>query len=167
VLLSHAPRTGTGPTHVLLEKLGAPYELLLLDLETGEHRQPPHLAVNLLGKVPAIRRRGQIVTEHVAIFPHPADTFPEAGLAPGLDDPLRVRSLRWLVLYVAGFEPPVTDRSMQRDPPPWHVSTVTTSTSCSLRSSSIWGRVHSSPATAYPPPPFSAVARSAGRPCSA
>lgn len=118
VTLYHAPQTRAALTRVLLEELAVPYELHLLDMQAGEHRQPAYLAVNPMGKVPAIRHRGQIVTEQVAIFLYLADAFPAAGLAPALSDPLRGPYLRWMVFYAACFEPAVTDRSMQREPPP-------------------------------------------------
>ena len=84
----------------------------------SEQRQPAYLAVNPLGKVPAIMDGDTVVTEQVAIFIHLADRFPEAKLAPSLDDPLRGAYLRWLVYYAACFEPALVDRSMGREPAP-------------------------------------------------
>ena len=76
----HAAQSRSTSVHALLEELGAPYQLHRLDLKAGDNRQPDYLAVNPLGKVPAIRHRGEVVTEQVAIFLHLADRFPEAGL---------------------------------------------------------------------------------------
>jgi glutathione S-transferase len=118
VILYYVPQSRAALTRVLLEELGAPYELRLLDMRAGEQRQPAYLAVNPMGKVPAISHRGQIVTEQVAIFLYLADAFPEAGLAPALTDPLRGPYLRWMIFYASCFEPAVTDRSMQHEPPP-------------------------------------------------
>lgn len=114
----HSPHTRASSTLILLEELGAPYELRVLNMKAGEQRQPPYLAVNPLGKVPAILDGDTIVTEQVAIFIHLADRFPEAGLAPSLDDPRRGAYLRWLVYYAACFEPALVDRSLDRDPGP-------------------------------------------------
>jgi glutathione S-transferase len=114
----HSPHTRSSCTFVLLEELGAPYEMRVLNMKAGEQRQPAYLAVNPLGKVPAIMDGDTVVTEQVAIFIHLADRFPQAGLAPSLDDPLRGAYLRWLVYYAACFEPALTDRSMQREPAP-------------------------------------------------
>lgn len=117
----HSPHTRSSSTFTLLEELGAPYELRVLNMKAGEQRQPAYLAINPLGKVPAILDGDTVVTEQVAIFIHLADRFPQAGLAPSLDDPQRGAYLRWLVYYAACFEPALVDRSMGREPAP-HMS---------------------------------------------
>jgi len=117
----HSPHSRSSSTYTLLEELGAPYELRILNMKAGEQRQPAYLAINPLGKVPAILDGDTVVTEQVAIFIHLADRFPEAGLAPSLDDPQRGAYLRWLVYYAACFEPALVDRSMGREPAP-HMS---------------------------------------------
>jgi len=114
----HSPHTRSSSTFTLLEELGASYELRVLNMKAGEQRQPAYLAINPLGKVPAILDGDTVVTEQVALFIHLADRFPQAGLAPSLDDPLRGAYLRWLVYYAACFEPALVDRSMERAPAP-------------------------------------------------
>jgi glutathione S-transferase len=118
VTLYHSPNTRSSGSLVLLEELGVPYELHVLDMEAGEQRQPAYLAVNPMGKVPALKHGDALVTEQVAIFLYLADLFPEAGLAPPMGDPLRGPYLRWLVFYGTCFEPAIVDRSMKRDPAP-------------------------------------------------
>ena len=54
----------------------------------------------------------------MAITIYLADLFPEAGLAPGLSDPLRGPYLRWIAYYGSSFEPALIDRFMQREPAP-------------------------------------------------
>ncbi|MCD2517224.1 glutathione S-transferase family protein [Massilia sp. G4R7] len=117
----HSPHTRSSSTYTLLEELGAPFDLRVLNMKAGEQRQPAYLAINPLGKVPAILDGDTVVTEQVAIFIHLADRFPEVGLAPSLDDPRRGAYLRWLVYYAACFEPALMDRSMERAPAP-HMS---------------------------------------------
>lgn len=112
----HSPNTRSSGVRILLEELGAPYELRAVNMKAGEQRQPAYLAVNPMGKVPAIRHRGSLVTEQVAIFIYLADLFPQAKLAPALDDPRRGPYLRWLVYYGSCFEPAVVDRAMKREP---------------------------------------------------
>ncbi|HEX2580757.1 MAG TPA: glutathione S-transferase family protein [Dongiaceae bacterium] len=111
----HAPQTRSTGVRILLEELGAPFHLQLVNMKAGEQRKPAFLAVNPMGKVPAIRHGGTLVTEQVAIFIYLADYFAERELAPGLKDPLRGSYLRWMVFYASCFEPAVTDKFMKRD----------------------------------------------------
>jgi glutathione S-transferase len=112
----HSPNTRSTGVLALLDELGANYELKALNMKAGEQRQPAYLAVNPMGKVPAIIHGDALVTEQGAIYIYLADLFAEAGLAPSIGDPLRGPYLRWLVFYGSSFEPAVVDRSMQREP---------------------------------------------------
>ena len=114
--LFHSPNTRSTGALLLLEELGAPYELHVLNMKAGEQRQPAYLAVNPMGKVPALLDGDALITEQVAIYIYLADRFPQAGLAPALNEPLRGPYLRWLAFYGACFEPAVVDRAMQREP---------------------------------------------------
>jgi glutathione S-transferase len=122
VRLYHAPQSRSTATLTLLEELGAPYQLHVLNMKAGEQRQSAYLAVNPLGKVPAIWHRGALVTEQVAIFIYLADAFPGARLAPSITDPLRGPYLRWMVYYAACYEPGLVDKSMKREPAPMTMS---------------------------------------------
>src|SRR5262249_3009392 len=118
IVFFHAPNTRSSGTRILLEELGAPHELRAVNMKAGEHRKAAFLAVNPMGKVPAILHRGELVTEQVAIFLYLADLFPNAGLAPARDDKLRGPYLRWIAYYGSSFEPAVVDRALQREPGP-------------------------------------------------
>lgn len=118
VTLFHAPQTRSSGALMLLEELGAPYNLHILNMKAGDQRQPDYLAVNPMGKVPAIRHGEAVVTEQVAVYLYLADLFPEAGLAPAIGDPLRGPYLRWFAFYGSSFEPAITDRALKREPPP-------------------------------------------------
>jgi glutathione S-transferase len=85
-------------------------------MKAGEQRQPAYLAINPMGKVPAIRYGDVLVTEQIAIFTYLADLFPQAGLAPALTDPQRGPYLRWMAFYAGCFEPAVADRALKREP---------------------------------------------------
>jgi glutathione S-transferase len=122
VTLYHSPNTRSSGTLILLEELGVPYELHVLNMKAGEQRQPQYLAINPMGKVPALKHGDALVTEQVAIYLYLADLFPEAGLAPPVGDPLRGPYLRWMVFYAACFEPAVIDSATQRDPAPLPMS---------------------------------------------
>jgi glutathione S-transferase len=116
VTLYYAPNSRAGATMLLLEELGAPYDLKILDLKKGEQRQPAYLAVNPMGKVPAITHGRALITEQVAIYIYLADLFSKAGLAPPIGDAQRGPYLRWLVFYGSSFEPAMMDHAMKREP---------------------------------------------------
>jgi len=120
--LFHSPNTRSTGALILLEELGAPYELHVLNMKAGEQRQPAYLALNPMGKVPAVKHGDAFITEQVAISLYLADLFPEAKLAPLIGDPLRGPYLRWLVYYAACFEPAVVDRALKREPAPMAMS---------------------------------------------
>ena len=122
IVFYHSPNTRSSGTRILLEELGAPHEMRVLNMKAGEQREPAYLAVNPMGKVPAIVHRGQLITEQGAIFIYLADLFPKAGLTPGIDDPLRGPYLRWLVYYGSSFEPAVVDRALKREQAPLPMS---------------------------------------------
>jgi glutathione S-transferase len=114
ITLYYSPQTRASGSRFILEELGAPYDLHVLNMKAGEQRQPPFLAINPLGKVPTIRHGEAIVTEQVAIALYLGDLFPEAGLTPALTDALRGPYLRWMVYYAACFEPALIDKWHQR-----------------------------------------------------
>ncbi len=118
VTLFHSPNTRSTGALILLEELNADYELHLLNMKAGEQRGAAYLAVNPMGKVPALKHGEALVTEQVAIFIYLADLYPEAGLAPAIGDPLRGPYLRWMAFYGSCFEPALIDRAMKREPAP-------------------------------------------------
>jgi glutathione S-transferase len=84
----------------MLEEVGAPYRTEILDF-AGSMKSPEYLAVNPMGKVPAIRHGETVVTEGAAICAYLADAFPDAGLAPPTGDKTRGPYYRWL-FFAAG-----------------------------------------------------------------
>ena len=118
VTLFHSPQSRSAGALILLEELGADYELHVLNLKKGEQRQAAYLAINPMGKVPAIVHDGALVTEQGAVYAYLADLYPEAGLTPAIGDPLRGPYLRWLFYYGSSFEPALIDRSMKREAAP-------------------------------------------------
>ena len=116
VTLFHSPNTRSFGALLLLEELGADHELQVLNMKAGEQRGAAYLAINPMGKVPAVRHGDALVTEQAAVFMYLADLYPEAGLAPAIGDPLRGPYLRWMVYYGSCFEPAVVDKAMKREP---------------------------------------------------
>ena len=98
----------------MLEEVGAPYETVLLDYPSMKSSE--YLAVNPLGKVPAIRHGDTIVTEGAAICAYLADAFPEAGLAP--PPAQRGAYYRWLMFAAGPLEAAVIDKTLGVVVPP-------------------------------------------------
>ncbi|WP_374656023.1 glutathione S-transferase family protein [Dongia sp.] len=83
--------------HYCLEEAGAEYDTVLVDMAEDGHKKPEFLQINPAGKLPAMRLpEGGIVTECAAISLLIADRFPQADLAPAIDDPRRGPFLMWL-----------------------------------------------------------------------
>lgn len=118
IVFFHNPHSRAAMTRALLEELGVPFEIRPIDFKKDEQHSPEYLKLNSMGKVPAIRHGDVVVTETVALYIYLSDLFPQADLAPKLDDPQRGPYLRWLVFYAACFEPAVGDRAMKREPAP-------------------------------------------------
>lgn len=93
----------------MLEEVGQPYEVVVLDYE-GAMKADAYRAINPMGKVPAIVHRGEIVTEAAAICAYLADAFPDAGLAPPVDR--RHAYYRWLFFAAGPVEAAVTNRAL-------------------------------------------------------
>ena len=118
VIFFHSPHTRSTGALTLLEELGADYRLHVLDTKANEQRGPEYLAINPMGKVPAILHGDALVTEQVAVFLYLADLYPEAGITPAIGDPLRGPYLRWMAFYGSCFEPAVVDRAQGNPPAP-------------------------------------------------
>jgi len=101
----------------MLEEVGRPYETHILDYETGL-KSDAYLAINPMGKVPAITHGGAVITECAAICAYLADAFPEAGLAPPPGDCARAPYYRWLFFAAGPVEAAVTDRMLGAQVPP-------------------------------------------------
>ena len=97
--------------HWMLEETGTPYETVWI--EYGEQmKSPEYLAINPMGKVPAMVHGSMIVTECAAICAYLADRFPTNNLAPAIDDPRRAIYLRWLFFAAGPLETAVTARTL-------------------------------------------------------
>ena len=95
----------------MLEEVGAPYETVVLDYGTTM-KGADYLAINPMGKVPAIKHGDAVVTEAAAICAYLADAFPEKGLAPSHGSPLRAPYYRWMFFAAGPVEASVTGKSL-------------------------------------------------------
>lgn len=93
----------------MLEEVGAPYDTVVLDYATTM-KAPDYLAINPMGKVPAIVHNGTIVTECAAICAYLADAFPAANLAPPTS--ARGAYYRWLFFAAGPVEAAITNKAM-------------------------------------------------------
>lgn len=118
LVLHYAPRTRSFTALWLLEELGVPYRLESFDLASGRQRSAEHLALNPMGKVPVVVDHGTPVSELGAIAIYLADRYPEAGLAPRLDEPARAAYLRWIFFATAVMEPAYAERFNKWEPQP-------------------------------------------------
>src|SRR3954462_10663480 len=101
----------------MLEEVGAPYRTEVLDYGTTM-KAPGYLAVNPMGKVPAIRHADAVVTEAAAICAYLADAFPAVGLAPAPGGRLRGPYYRWLFFGAGPIEAAATNKAMGFEVPP-------------------------------------------------
>ena len=101
----------------MLEEVGEPYETVVLDYGTTM-KEADYLAVNPMGKVPAIRHGSTVVTEAAAICAYLADMFPDKGLAPPAGNPRRGPYYRWLFFGAGPLESAVTGKALGLLAPP-------------------------------------------------
>lgn len=116
--LYHAPQSRGVIARWMLEEVAEPYEVRPLSFKKGENRQSAYLAVNPMGKVPALDHDGVVVTEAAAICCYLADAFPKAALAPPIGDRRRGPYLKWLFFGPGALEPAVIDRVLKHEPGP-------------------------------------------------
>ncbi|MFN3823339.1 MAG: glutathione S-transferase family protein [Pseudorhodobacter sp.] len=107
------PRSRGRIVRWMLEEVGQPYDTVVVDYGP-EMQKPEYLAINPMGKVPAVVRNGHVVTECAAICAWLAETFPEAGLQG--DD--RASFLRWMFFAAGPLEAAVTNRTLEVVVPP-------------------------------------------------
>jgi glutathione S-transferase len=95
----------------MLEEIGQPYRTELLDYATTM-KAPAYLAINSMGKVPALKHGDAIVTEVAAICAYLADAFPAAALAPPPTSKLRAPYYRWLFFAAGPVEAALSNKAL-------------------------------------------------------
>lgn len=95
--LYYFPGNANLAPHMLLEEIGAPYELVLVDRDSNEHKSPPYLKLNPTGRIPVLIDGDLVLFETAAICLHLADRHPEAELAPALGSDERAEFYKWLI----------------------------------------------------------------------
>ena len=93
--------------HWMLEELGVPYQRNILSIEKEEHKTPEFLAINPMGRVPALTHGDRVVTETADIIMYLAEAFPESGLDVPPGSPERHSYLRWMFFAPVSAEPTI------------------------------------------------------------
>jgi glutathione S-transferase len=112
--LYHAAPSRSSIVHWMLEEVGEPYDIHLVSFKKGENRTPEYLAVNPMGKVPALRHGDTVISEAAAICTYLADAFPKAVLSVPIGAPARGVYLKWLFFGPSCLEPAIMERAYPR-----------------------------------------------------
>jgi glutathione S-transferase len=113
LIFYHNPQSRGRIVRWMLEEVGAPYDTEVVPYD--QMKSERYLAIHPLGKVPAIRHNGHVVTECAAICAYLADVFPEAGLGPREDE--KADYYRWFFYAAGPWEQAGTNHAMGWDPP--------------------------------------------------
>jgi glutathione S-transferase len=116
--LYHASPSRSSIALWMLEEVGEPYDVHLLNLSKGDQQKPDFLAINPMGKVPALKADNVVITEVAAICTYLADEFPKARLNVPVGDPRRGLYFKWLFFGPSVIEPAMTDRAFPRKEEP-------------------------------------------------
>lgn len=102
-----APRTRSFTALWMMEEAGQPYERILIDMSVNAQKSADYLAINPMGKVPALKDGEATMAEAAAICAYVAERYPQAKLAPPLGDPRRAKYLYWLFYAPTCIEPAI------------------------------------------------------------
>jgi glutathione S-transferase len=116
--LYHAAPSRSSIVHWMLEEVGEPYDIQLVSFKKGENLKPDYLAINPMGKVPALRHGDVVITEAAAICAYLADEFPNAKLNIPVGNSSRGVYLKWLFFGPSCLEPAIMERAYPRKEAP-------------------------------------------------
>ena len=116
--LYHASPSRSSIVLWMLEEAGAPYDIKQIHLSKGDNLKPDYLAVNPMGKVPALKADDVVITEAAAICAYLADEFPAKKLNVPVGNVRRGEYLKWLFFGPSVIEPAMTDRAFPRKEDP-------------------------------------------------
>jgi glutathione S-transferase len=110
--LHYYPSNASMIPHIVLEELGVPFELVLVDRSQNLHKSADYLLLNPNGKIPTLvettpGKPDLVLYEGAAICLHLADTHPKAGLMPTLGSPQRAHAYKWLMWLTNTFQPDI------------------------------------------------------------
>lgn len=102
--LHYFPGNASAAPHMLLEAIGADYELAYVDKKAGAQKEPDYLKLNPTGRIPVLIDDGTPIFESAAIILHLVDQHPEANLAPTVGSPQRAQFYQWLVFLTNSLQ---------------------------------------------------------------
>lgn len=102
--LYYYPSNASAAPHMLLEEIGATYDLVLVDKKAGAQKAPDYLRLNPTGRIPVLLEDGKAIFESAAIMLHLVDRHPQAGMAPPLGTPQRAQFYQWLVFLTNSLQ---------------------------------------------------------------
>ncbi|MCB0415599.1 MAG: glutathione S-transferase, partial [Bdellovibrionales bacterium] len=114
IIFYYNPQSRGRISHWMLEEVGANYEIKSLKWDSKDQKSAEYLKINPMGKIPAIVHKNNIVTENAAICAYLADIFPQAKMAPSLEDPKRGSYYRWFFFAASCIEPAMWDKTHPR-----------------------------------------------------
>jgi glutathione S-transferase len=95
--LHYHPSTASMAPHILLEEIGAPFQLVLVDRTQGVHKTQQYLKLNPNGLIPVLTEGDLVLYESAAICLYLCDSHPAAALAPPLGSAERAHFYKWLM----------------------------------------------------------------------
>lgn len=104
IQLHYSPGNASMTPHLVLEELGVPFELKLVDRANNAHKSPAYLKLNPNGLIPVLVDGDLVLYETAAIVLHLVDTHPQAGLAPAVGTAERAQFYKWLVWLAATLQ---------------------------------------------------------------
>lgn len=116
--LYYNPQSRATVAKWMLDEFGVPYEIVRIDFEKRENKQPEFLAINPAGKLPALVDGDTKIFECAAIGLYLGDKFPEANLAPRIGSPERGRYLSLMIYSTSQLEPAMGDAMFKVDTHP-------------------------------------------------
>ncbi|MBV8661813.1 MAG: glutathione S-transferase family protein [Hyphomicrobiales bacterium] len=102
--LHYFPANANAAPHMLLQELGVPYELKLVDRANSAQRSSEYLRINPNGRIPALVDGRNAIFEAAAIILHLVDRHPEKGLAPAVGTPERAKFYQWLIFLTNSLQ---------------------------------------------------------------
>jgi len=138
--LYYSPSTASLAVHWMLIEIGAPFELVLTDIETGANRTPDYLKLNPSGVVPTLIVDGAPVLESAAILMLLAERHADKGLAPAAGTPERAAYFQWMV-YLANALLPSFRAWYYPHEPAGEANAEATQAAARARVEAVWDRV--------------------------